>query len=298
VYSQLIDAEVRTDKSIQPRVVRTDFDADLQDELLMESPDLNVYVRPAYGGAVSELDDRRKRVNLLNVLARRDEGYHDRLREAAARYGHDEGAQPKSIHDLAKVKEPGLEKLLVSDQHLRLAFVDHFFAPGTTLDAVAGCTAEEAGDFVGAAYKVVRAEGPEVQLEREGRAYGRRVRLRKTFRIDGRKLTVAYAVQADDPVEALFAADVPLFLDTAEHRAAGRAEMAGLHELRLFHDWLGMNVIVRFSPEATVWRFPLEAASQSEGGFERTYQGTVFVPVWKAALGRFEPKIEIELVDA
>ena len=298
VYSQLIDAEVRADRAIQPRVVQKDFDADLQDELLMESPDLNVYVRPAYGGGVSELDDRRKRVNLLNVLSRREEGYHGRLREAAARYGHDEGAQPKSIHDLAKVKEPGLERLLISDKHLRMAFLDHFYAPGTTLDAVAGCTAEDAGDFVGAPYKIVRANGPEVELEREGRAYGRRVKLRKRLRIEGRKLSVSYDLSADEPVEALFAADVPLFLDTSEHRAAGRAEMAGLHELRLFHDWLGTNIVLRFSPEATVWRFPLEAASQSEGGFERTYQGTVFVPVWKAALGKFTPTIEIELLDA
>ena len=35
---------------------------------------------------------------------------------------------------------------------------------------------------------------------------------------------------------------------------------------------------------ATKWRFPLETASQSEGGFEKTYQGSVLAPVWNVAL--------------
>jgi alpha-amylase len=278
--------------------VRHDYDADLQEELLMESQDLNLYVRPAYGGAACEWDDRKKRVNLLNVLSRRDEGYHARLREATAHHGHDEGSQPKSIHHFAKVKEPGLEQLLASDPHLRLAFVDHFFAPGTTLDALASRSAEEAGDFVGTPYRIVRADGAQIELERHGRAYGRPVHLRKRFSLDHRRLTVSYEVQAEEPVEAMFAADVPLFLDTAEHRAAQRAELPATSTLVLHHDWLGMNITLRFSPEATLWRFPLETASQSEGGFERTYQGTVFVPVWQVALGRFEPRIEIELSDA
>ena len=57
---------------------------------------------------------------------------------------------------------------------------------------------------------------------------------------------------------------------------------------------------VSASPNATLWRHPLETASQSEGGFERTYQGSVIVPVWRDVLlgdGQpFECKVTIEML--
>ena len=49
-----------------------------------------------------------------------------------------------------------------------------------------------------------------------------------------------------------------------------------------------------------MWRHPLETASQSEGGFERTYQASVIVPVWRdVSVGDgqpFECKVTIEMV--
>ncbi|MCA1665334.1 MAG: DUF1926 domain-containing protein, partial [Myxococcales bacterium] len=47
-------------------------------------------------------------------------------------------------------------------------------------------------------------------------------------------------------------------------------------------------------------RHPLETASQSEGGFERTYQASVLLPVWRDVVvgdGQpFECKVTIEMV--
>jgi hypothetical protein len=51
--------------------------------------------------------------------------------------------------------------------------------------------------------------------------------------------------------------------------------------LELVNDWDKFVVRVRAEPATEIWRFPLETASQSEGGFERTYQGSVIVPVWR-----------------
>jgi alpha-amylase len=49
-----------------------------------------------------------------------------------------------------------------------------------------------------------------------------------------------------------------------------------------------------------MWRFPVETASQSEGGFERTYQASMVVPVWRDVTlsdGKpFEAKITLDLV--
>ena len=52
-------------------------------------------------------------------------------------------------------------------------------------------------------------------------------------------------------------------------------------------------------PASPLWRFPLETASQSEGGFERTYQGSVLVPIFRRVpLGPdrpFEAELTVEI---
>ena len=88
------------------------------------------------------------------MLGRRAEGYHGRLLEAARKSAHADGT-PVSIHDINAVKSAGLEELLKYDRHPRLAFVDHFFAAGTTLENLARVSYDELGDFCGTPYEVV-----------------------------------------------------------------------------------------------------------------------------------------------
>jgi alpha-amylase len=56
---------------------------------------------------------------------------------------------------------------------------------------------------------------------------------------------------------------------------------------------------VSATPATALWRYPLETASQSEGGFERTYQGSVILPIWRqVTLGDgkwFEARVAVEL---
>jgi alpha-amylase len=301
VYSRLIAAETEIERLAGPQVVRRDYDADLQEEVLLESPALNVYVRPAMGGAVCELDDRAAKVNLCGVLSRREEGYHRKLREAAANGPAAAPDAPKSIHDLAHVKEAGLENLLVVDRHLRLGFVDHFLPAGITLDQLVRVAYDEAGDFVAAPYRVLTAENGRLELERQGTAYGRPLKLRKEYELRGRTLVVTYRLEAGQPVEVSFAPELSLFIDTAEQRSAGATDMGEVAAVPIQHDWLGLSLVLRVSPATRVLQFPLETASQSEGGFERTYQGTVFQPVFRQALAPqhpFEVRIELGIANA
>src|SRR5206468_2808069 len=134
---------------------------------------------------------RVRRVNLANVLARRDEGYYDKLRAAAAEEAA-HPSEPRSIHDLTKVKEAGLENLLVVDRTLKLGLLDHFLPRGTTLGAFASARADEAGDFAGTPYRVVRADGGVVELLREGSAYGRRTVVLKRIEVAGTRIIASW----------------------------------------------------------------------------------------------------------
>jgi len=77
---------------------------------------------------------------------------------------------------------------------------------------------------------------------------------------------------------------------------ASRGIEEGVSELYIFDEWRKLAVLLRFSPPATLWRFPVETVSQSEGGLERIYQQSVIVPNWEMSLeNRSGSELAIEL---
>src|SRR6185369_10909368 len=108
---------------------------------------------------------------------RHPEGYHAKLVEALERlrlregHGDHGGGGPKSIHDLAEVKDATLGELLHYDRHPRLGFVDHFLDRSASLDDFARSTYDERGDFAGQPYQLISAQGGDegvVELRRDG----------------------------------------------------------------------------------------------------------------------------------
>jgi alpha-amylase len=323
VYRHLIEAELNADRALGagelPQAEVRDLDADLQPEVLLSNPQVAAYVKPDLGGGVFELDVRPRRFNLLNVLGRRAEGYHGRLLEAAQRQGpHGEG--PVSIHDMNNVKTVGLEDLLVYDRHPRLAFIDHFLGEDTTLDGLSRGRYEERGDFAGAPYEL-DAAGPgasaTVQLRRRGSVGGTPVTVHKTIALEGTRLSARYRLESEAPIAVTFAPEVALTLLAGDapdryYRAPGhelpsdarrlisRGELPQGVPLELVDEWDKFHVRVVASPAAPLWRYPVETASQSEGGFERTYQASIVLPMWRAvslAPGQpFEATLSLEVV--
>jgi alpha-amylase len=319
VYRHLIEAETLAERVLgtgdKPTVIEHDLDADLQRELILQNADVAAYVKPDLGGGVFELDYRPKRFNLLNVLGRRAEGYHGRLLEAARKSAGGGGGGPVSIHDLTAVKSAGLEELLRYDRHARLGFVDHFFAGGTTLDGVMRNQYGEDGDFASGVYEVVdmsaSAAGAKVLLRRKGKVGARNVTVDKTLSLEGGKLSASYRIAGEGTVTfgsesslTLLAGDAPdryyrvagRELGKDERKLASSGELPAGTAIEMVDEWDKFFVRVTATPGATMWRYPLETASQSEGGFERTYQASVIVPVWRDVTLPFECKVTIEMV--
>src|SRR3989440_2019098 len=81
IYHHLIKAENAADqaqfgKRHWQRYEFTDFDRDSQDELIVESDQQNLYIDPQRGGTLFEWDMRRSMHNLLCVMTRYRESYH------------------------------------------------------------------------------------------------------------------------------------------------------------------------------------------------------------------------------
>ncbi len=309
IYKNLLQAEKLLRQAAgeedKVRIIEMDLNRDGFTELLIETPRLNVYLDPEKGGQINELDYLPANFNLLNTVTRREEGYHRKLLELAARkanQGAQQGESVASIHDMVVSKEDGLETYLNYDFHERKSLIDHFLGEGTTLKDFRTVKYREEGDFVAAPYRVIRQEKKSdrviVQLRREGviRRQGQSypVIVQKTVSVSTRDavIEVHYQLRSDSRekiplwfgVEFNFSllagyADDRYYIseeaEIAERHLASTGELEGVKHLGLVDEYDNIRIDLHSSRPAKIWRFPIETVSLSESGFERVYQSSV-----------------------
>ncbi|MBI4052270.1 MAG: DUF1926 domain-containing protein [Elusimicrobia bacterium] len=300
VYRHLLQAErLVSEASADPKkfvVSQEDWDADGHSEILLESAKANWYLAPGKGGGMWEWDIVDKGVNLCGLMSRHKEGYHSRLKLAAA-LPTTRSREVQSIHDGVLVKEPGLEKLLFYDWHARMIFLDHFLHSDTTLDAFSRAQYGEQGDFVQGVYHcptpVVGSEGIRLILSRQGTVWiqekGAPVRVMKEilFHYDG-SWDCTYEIQncSKEPIRLWFGSEMALAL--TESRDGHPLEQENISQHRVVDDSIGLRIVFNWREPVDLWRFPLYTISQSEEGFEKTYQGNIFLAHKKMMLGAGE----------
>jgi alpha-amylase len=311
----------------QPAAAIEDVDMDGQSELTACCSPFYLHFDLARGGTLREWSHVPGRCNMVNVMTRREEAYHENLREAAA---HGRVITPQmalwrgveTIHGHAvKVKEPGLETLLFQDWYRRGSFIDHFLRDDATCPGFYANRYPEEGDFVNLSYEgswECRGAGLKVTLSRQGHVWVDGdflpVRVAKTFTLRRGESTVDVLYQIQNlsakPVVGRFgvetctglrgrvelASEWHPVLEVAEHndvshylfqssasdalRRVPGENIAGPETAAACALPTSVEVQMRLSHPSALWRFPLEPVVQSEGGFERAYQGVVFLHLW------------------
>jgi 4-alpha-glucanotransferase len=205
-----------------------------------------------------------------------------------------------SIHDRVVFKQPGLDQRVQYDSYPRKSLIDHFFDNDTSINAVAACKADERGDFVQGTYEARVRRSPhriQVQMSRQGIACGRPIKITKgvTLSSGSPTLEIAYLLEGLPPnepihfgVEFNFAALPSNCDDRYFHDGEGRRlghlgrqlDLTGAGALALVDEWLGIELVWRASCPASIWTFPIETVSQSEGGFELVHQSVAVLPHW------------------
>lgn len=308
-YQHLIRAERLADQK-RKRARRwveaelTDFNSDGRDELLVSTPELNVYFHLAEGGSIFELDYKRKDFNLVDTLARRPESYHLKAlaekQVAANPDGH------ASIHELDKKVDPELRPLLSYDWYRRAVLIDHFLGEETELESFIRSRYPELGDFVNQPYShtLTRERGGlAVALTRRGGIYraGRKtaaVEVTKRVRIpsDAPRLEIDYSVLnlEERQLDLWFGVEFNFSLQAGPDRSKrlvidGQREQGLLESgevdrvgrINIFNGADGFVVTMVTLPESALWCFPLQTVSQSESGFEKITQGNVLMLHWR-----------------
>jgi alpha-amylase len=65
---------------------------------------------------------------------------------------------------------------------------------------------------------------------------------------------------------------------------ASWGETNSVNQVSLIDEWLKLRLTLGFSQPAVLWRAPVETVSQSEAGFERVYQSSIVMPIWRISL--------------
>ncbi|MFX0012686.1 MAG: alpha-amylase/4-alpha-glucanotransferase domain-containing protein [Candidatus Hermodarchaeota archaeon] len=155
VYTHLINAEkiidnlytqFQSNKSKFVSINLLDFNKDSRMEVLIESDLLNIYINPLDGGTIFELDYKPKSYNILNVLTRWPEAYHN--------------------------SEDIEESDVLIDRYKRNMFRLRFFHKSTTLNLLEADQYQEYGSFINGEFKVIRSEkdlnSAVIELEMDG----------------------------------------------------------------------------------------------------------------------------------
>lgn len=285
LYKELISAEQQADKALNQTsitVKEADFDKDGMKEVLLESPEQNIYLAPHSGGSMFEWDLRSRGINLVNVLTRRAEGYHKQLLEHAQSPVSESGV--KTIHEGVRVKEPALEKRLYTDWYRRASLLDHFLHTNTKLNDFFRCQYGEQGDFIKTGYQVdvVQDIYPQIRLSRVGTVWSgeqkNSISVEKTLSLMGSSgWQVIYRIQNQQgPGCNLWFGCEMAFAFSSQDLSEPLEHLQQQVWLRRDHGF-GIATKVQFDVPTDLWEFPLQTVSLSEEGFEKTYQGTVLL---------------------
>jgi len=131
VYENLIDAENMFDEKYNKEKITVDcadLDFDGNDEVIIKNSKL-ICCFSQRGGSLCEMSLRSPAINLVNTITRREESYHKKILQNVT-----SEETVSTIHDIVKQKDKDLDKFLIYDQYERLSLMDHLLDEGITLD--------------------------------------------------------------------------------------------------------------------------------------------------------------------
>src|SRR5436309_12432989 len=108
-----------------------DLNGDGRVEVSVRTPELAVTLHPERGGSLTELAYLARDLDVADVLTRRREGYHARVRDPGVPAA---GDAVRTIHAGATAREAGLAALLEYDRFRRASLLDGLFAEDAAVD--------------------------------------------------------------------------------------------------------------------------------------------------------------------
>jgi alpha-amylase len=154
------------------------------------------------------------------------------------------------------------------------------------------------------------AEG---QITLEGATHRPRIQKRYGFSRGRAGFEVSYRLshEGSGPLKAFFAPELNLTLlagdaedrtlelpDGPRHRLTFRGEVQQIRSVSLLDGWSKLRIKLSAERPFDLWTYPVETVSQSDGGFERIYQGSCLllrIPIELPPGGSIDLSYELDL---
>lgn len=273
VYKNLIEAD---DHHLSQEMKIIDFDADGKNEIVFSNKDFFTVIDPR-AAAFIELDDRSRRLNLLNYLSRREEKYHHSIPEDDSRI------TGKSIHEIVQSKEKNLGAYLIYDRYERRFGLDHALTEQPTPESF--YRGEHKSTIINYhEYKVLEEKMLNISF---------RGSLEKNIEVGGTdSRTISFAYKGTIP---LLGVEFSMGIFNNNLRLASGESLRAINdcaEIRHFNICADNLKTIRFSASMPfhLLTYPIETISSSEAGYEKIFQGFTLLLIFNEM-----PKITIDL---
>ncbi|NVM55763.1 MAG: DUF1926 domain-containing protein [Candidatus Helarchaeota archaeon] len=279
----MIDKISEQTKKITPVIFPLDIDKDGQEDILVETALITLYMHAYRGGSVYEIDHKEKGVNILNAFQRRKEAYYEKELE------------------------------YIVDRWRRYAFYDHFVKDNITLEEVVKDTYDELGNFMQKSYKPELKQGEtnaNVRLFAEGQVIlkgePKPLKVSKFFEVlEGKnEIRVTFTVEnlGNEPIHVNHLCEIPLYItgDTSSIIfKCGKAESDILENETLSGKTLQIhaqendvkvkiNLVKPPNIDNNIFKYNLETLTRTNGGNDSLYQGTVLAFITPIKLNQEE----------
>jgi len=286
-YENLITAESiadkQTKKSDDTQIIEHDVNFDGINEIIFESKNINLYIVPHEGGAISEVDYKPQSFNVTDTMTKRYEAYHELIKQQSN--SSDSNGDGKSIHDIKKPASPEVRDNLIYDKHLRLSLVDKCIGSSVSFKDFGKNNYDDLAEFYKEVYSSNIDENKgNVTLEVE-RTIGSgkkatTVNVAKTISIDGDAILINYVIKNDGKNNAdfCFGSEWNFNFNSSQHKAQDVSEYV------LDDEWSSMRVVFSAEKTFSMWRNQIKTVSQTESDYCLTNQGTSMFAHWNLKL--------------
>ncbi len=314
LYRQMIEAQKIIDSKNSASKIAgpfgvwesEDWNCDGKLEFALNTPEL--YVSLNGQAEMDQLWLKKTKVNLIDTLTRRFEAYHDNIAGKP-----EDGTK---LENTLGSKEENLQQYLIYDKGTRRSSADHCLQAQCSPETYFAQQYHEA-------YKLVWKTPVLTQTKKswcaeymgEGLVEASHIafQVKKTMIFSAQGLKVQWSFSGLESVNfrlvsenlfCLLAGNASDRFVEWKNKNATQPERDRLAshgsmettEVLIRDEWLRLQGCIK-ADTCEFWRDAIETVSQSEGGYERVYQGTVLIPVWDIELtAGQEKKCAMELI--
>ncbi len=293
VYQNLLNAERIYDEIKKLKGIKYEM-ADVYGEgakiSMFRSPDYTVSITNV-GAQVVEWSLKKVPVNLQDVVSRKVEAYHEKIRKGEYRETL-ELDETASIHNIKKYAPPEVRAGLVYDWYRRYSFVDHFLEEDVTVYKMKENAYAELGNFVFARFTQEVKGNDSITYTKNGNIVWLSeleeklpVELKKTYEFSERGMDVIYDIRIGEvPIKkVLFAVELNIvstdpskqYISVSGKRFSFEREgsFPSGGRVELVDEFLGWKLYISLPEHFEVWFYPIHTVSQDVDRYSLDHQG-------------------------